>query len=101
MIIRSWIRWWNSFLKDEKVKVPDESRSYSYDEIVGKQFKLVNAKDYYQYDEKYNVYKDKTDDKSYMKKLVNNGEDIRIVGVVQPVESATATMLKAGYCLSS
>ena len=84
------------FSKDEKVKVPDESRSYSYDEIVGKQFKLVNAKDYYQYDEKYNVYKDKTDDKSYMKKLVNNGEDIRIVGVVQPVESATATMLKAG-----
>ena len=31
-----------------------------------------------------------------MRKLVKSGEDIKIVGVVQPVEGATATMLSSG-----
>lgn len=84
------------FSKDEKVNVPQDNSSYSYDEIVGTTFKLVNAQDYYEYDKTYHVYKDKTEDKTYMKKLVQNGEDMKIVGVVQPSESATATMLKSG-----
>ena len=33
-----------------------------------------------------------------MKKLVKNGEDLTIVGIVQPVEGATASMLTAGIC---
>ena len=31
-----------------------------------------------------------------MEKLIQNGETIKIVGVVQPSESASATMLKTG-----
>ena len=84
------------FSRDEKVNVPDESRSYSYEELVGTTYKLVDAADYYVYDKTYHVYKDKTEDKKYMKQLVQNGEDVKIVGVVQPSSSATATMLKAG-----
>lgn len=84
------------FSRDEKVKVPDESRSYSYEELVGTTYKLVDAADYYVYDKNYHVYKDKTEDKKYMKQLIQNGENIKIVGVVQPSSSATATMLKAG-----
>ena len=84
------------FSKEEDVTVPDNAQSYSYNDILGVQFKLVNATDYYQYDQKYNVYKDKTEDQKYMKNLVENGEDIKIVGVVQPTESASATMLQTG-----
>lgn len=84
------------FSKDEKVNVPEESGSYAYDEIIGTTFKLVQASDYYEYDDTYHVYKDKTEDQAYMKKLINQGEDIKIVGIVQPKESATATMLKTG-----
>ena len=64
----------------------------------GKKFKLVNSTDYYEYDEEYKVWKDKSDNSSYMKKLVKNGEDLTIVGIVQPVEGATASMLTAGIC---
>lgn len=84
------------FSKEEDVSVPEGIQSYSYDEVVGTQFKLVNASDYYEYDKTYNVYKDKTDDQSYMKNLIENGENIKIVGVVQPNEETTAAMLKAG-----
>ena len=50
------------FSKEETVNVPTDIKSYSYKDILGIEFKLVNASDYYQYDSKYNVYKDKTDD---------------------------------------
>lgn len=84
------------FSKEEEVTVPNNISSYSFNDVLGTSFKLVNATDYYQYDQKYNVYKDKTDDKNYMSNLVKNGEDIKIVGIVQPTEGASATMLKAG-----
>lgn len=86
------------FMAEEAVETPENEDPYTYDEILGKKFKLVNSTDYYEYDEEYKVWKDKSDNSSYMKKLVKNGEDLTIVGIVQPVEGATASMLTAGIC---
>ena len=86
------------FMAEEAVETPENEGPYTYDEILGKKFKLVNSTDYYEYDEEYKVWKDKSDNSSYMKKLVKNGENLTIVGIVQPVEGATASMLTAGIC---
>ena len=86
------------FMAEEAVETPEDEGPYTYDEILGTKFKLVNSTDYYEYDEEYKVWKDKSDNSSYMKKLVKNGEDLTIVGIVQPVEGATASMLTAGIC---
>ena len=86
------------FMAEEAVETPENEGPYTYDEILGKKFKLVNSTDYYEYDEEYKVWKDKSDNSSCMKKLVKNGEDLTIVGIVQPVEGATASMLTAGIC---
>ena len=86
------------FMAEEAVETPENEGPYTYDEILGKKFKLVNSTDYYEYDEEYKVWKDKSDNSSYMRKLVKNGEDLTIVGIVQPVEGATASMLTAGIC---
>ena len=86
------------FMAEEAVETPENEGPYTYDEILGKKFKLVSSTDYYEYDEEYKVWKDKSDNSSYMKKLVKNGEDLTIVGIVQPVEGATASMLTAGIC---
>ena len=86
------------FMAEEAAETPENEGPYTYDEILGKKFKLVNSTDYYEYDEEYKVWKDKSDNSSYMKKLVKNGEDLTIVGIVQPVEGATASMLTAGIC---
>jgi len=89
------------FSKEEEVTVPKNMGSYQYDDFLNVTFKLVNATDYYQYDKEYKLWKDKTDDQKYMKELVKNGEDLKIVGVVQPKEGTTATMLMAGIYYTS
>ncbi|WP_027090020.1 ABC transporter ATP-binding protein/permease [Thomasclavelia saccharogumia] len=84
------------FARDEEVTTPDNIESYDYDDVLETKFKLVNSSDYYVYDETYNIYRDKTNDEAYMKELINNSEDLTIVGVVQPADGASATMLNSG-----
>ena len=86
------------FSNGEDVDTPDNLGSYSYDDILGTTFKLINNTDRYEYDEEYKVWRDKTDNTEYMKNLVQNGEDLKIVGIVQPKEGATSTMLSTGIC---
>lgn len=84
------------FSNEENVNTPQNITSYSYDDILKIHFKLVNASDYYVYDEQFQIYRDKTEDENYMKNLIANGEDLNIVGIVQPREDANATMLSSG-----
>ena len=84
------------FSKGEEVETPDNLGAYSYDDIIGINFKLVNSSDCYEYDKEYKIWRDKTDNKTYMKKIVQNGENLEIVGIVQPKEGATSTMLMSG-----
>ena len=84
------------FAEDEKVTVPDDITGYSYDDILGIQFKLVNAADFYEYDDEYQVWTDRSENEDYMRQLVSNGEDLTIVGIVQPAEGATISMLSPG-----
>ena len=89
------------FSREEEVDTPDNQDSYSYEDILNVKFKLVNASDYYEYDKDYQVWKDKTDNTEYMKKLVKNGEDINVVGIVQAKEGTTAAMLMPGIYYTS
>ena len=56
----------------------------------------MDASSYYQYDDTYKIYKDKSNDTNYINSLVQNGSDLKIVGVVQPKESTNASMLAMG-----
>ncbi|MCD8365566.1 MAG: ABC transporter ATP-binding protein/permease [Clostridiales bacterium] len=80
----------------ESVTAVEYLDTYDYDEVIGTSYKLVNATDYYEYDSEYDVWTDKTDNNDYMRQLVENGDDITIVGVVQPLEDATAAALSEG-----
>lgn len=84
------------FSKEEQVNTPDISDSYSYEDMLKIKFKLVNASDCYEYDSKYKVWNDKSDNEKYMKNVINKAEDIKIVGVLQPKEGVSAYMLQTG-----
>ncbi len=84
------------FINEENVETPENIQDYSYDDILGITFRLVDSADYYEYDSQYNVWRDKTDDEDYMRSLVENGEELTIVGIVQPSEDANAAALTAG-----
>ena len=90
-----------SFQNSENSDVKTTTNKYFYDDFIGITLKLINVCDTYQYDASLGVYSSKENDSSYMKNLVENGEDIKIVGVVQPKEDSNAAMLTAGISYSS
>lgn len=81
------------FINEKDVNTPADIDNYTYEDILGKTFKLVNVSDCYEYDSQYKVWKDKSDNKEYMKKLVEQGEDLKIVGIVQASKDANASAL--------
>ena len=84
------------FINEENVDTPDDIGSYTYEDILNVTFKVINSADCYQYDSEYQIWTDKTDNEEYMKNLIQNGEDLKVVGVVQPVEGAAASALSSG-----
>lgn len=91
----------NQFSKEEEVKTGDFEDTYSYEDILGTAFKLINVSDCYEYDEEYKIWRDKTDNTKYMKKIVENGEELKIVGIAQEKEGVTAAMLQSGIYYTS
>lgn len=74
-----------------------QSSSYTYDELLNLKFKLVLNSDYY---EKFgDSWVDKSNDEEYLKNLINNGVDIKIVGIIRPNEEAVALSISSaiGY----
>ena len=85
------------YSKGENVELSSETMVMEYDDLVGIPFKLVNVSDCYEYDEDYDLYVDKSDNKEFMTEVLKNkAEDMEIVGVVRPKEGATAAMLMPG-----
>ena len=62
--------------KNYKVK----STTYSYDDIIGKTYKLILNTDYYK--EEDGSFIDYSNDSKYMKNIIDNGLELKIVGIV-------------------
>lgn len=67
---------YKSLIKGEKVENIEE-KSYTYDEILDLRFKLVLNTDYYIKSD--NIWRDMSEDEEFMKKLLNEAEDIKVV----------------------
>ena len=85
-----------AFANEESVDAPSDTLSFDYDDLMGVEFKLVNATSFYQYDSEYGVWKDKSSDTEYMKNLVSSGETLKITGIVQPKADTQITSLQVG-----
>ena len=86
---------WNKILNGEKLS-KEEISSYNYDDLLKIEFKLVLNRDYYK--KQNNIWLDKSEDKEYMKNLVDNAETIKIVGIIkQNKESIGTTTGGIGY----
>ena len=67
----------------EKVEA-GESESYSYDDLLNYKFKILLNTDYYK--ESGNAWQDMSNDDEYMKNVVDNAEEMTIVGIIKPNE---------------
>ena len=79
------------FVDEENVDTPDDLGSYTYEDLLSASFKLVNRSDCYQYDSQYQVWTDKSGDTEYMRNLVENGADIKVVAWSSLLRTATGS----------
>lgn len=63
-----------------------ERESYSYEDICNMKFKLVLNCDYMVKDEETGLWSDRSSNLAYVKKLIENGLEISIVGIIRPDE---------------
>ncbi|MFT4143003.1 MAG: ABC transporter ATP-binding protein/permease [Mobilitalea sp.] len=70
-----------------------ESSSYSYEDILAMNYKLVLPTDYYHQADETGAWKDMRDDLAYMTNLLNQGIDLKVVGIVRPNEDAVSTSI--------
>lgn len=90
-----------AFQNSESSDVESSKKDYDYQDFIGITLKMIQSADTYVYDDSLGIYTSKVSDAEYMKNLVNQGEDLKIVGVVQPKEDTNVAMLSTGICYSS
>ena len=72
----------------EKVE-PGEETVYSYDELLNLSYKLVLNSDYYV--KTNNLWIDKSEDDLYMKQIIKDAEEIKVVGIIKQNDDSVAT----------
>lgn len=68
---------------------PSEETVYSYDDLLNLSYKLVLNSDYYV--KTNNLWIDKSEDDFYMKQIIKDAEEIKVVGIIKQNDSSTAT----------
>lgn len=74
----------NKMVSGEKVSF--EKTSYKISDILNLKFRLVKNSDYFQKEN--GMWLDKSDDEEYMKNLISNAEELKVVGIIKPNEEA-------------
>ena len=78
---------YNKILSGEEIEA-DEQSSYTYDDILNLEFKVLPQTDYYE--KEGNVWIDKSEDEEYVNQKLENAETLKVVGIIQINEEAIA-----------
>ena len=81
---------------DGGVETPETAADFTYDDALSTTFKVLSPADAYRKNEETGMWTDMSGDADYMAAKVADGIDVRIVGVVQPNETANASALTPG-----
>ena len=82
---------------NEGEKIETEEISYNYDELIGLSYKVLLNTDYF---EKVNhIWVDKSEDEEYLKRKLEDAEEIKVVGIVKPGEEWSGTRNETGGIL--
>lgn len=79
---------YNAILNGEDVK-ESEAQSYTVDELLSKEFKLLLNTDYYK--KVNNIWMDMSEDEDYIADKVQEAQDIKIVGIIKATENTVSS----------
>ena len=86
---------WKAVENGDKLDENQEATSYSYEDLLNLQFKLLLNSDYYQ--KQNGLWVNKENDDNYLKEKINNAETVKIVGIIkQNEQSAVSTSVTSG-----
>lgn len=90
-----------SIMSGETLDINNEPITFTYEDLMNVDLRLIMPADTYKYNSKYDVYEDMTNDEEYMKKLYDNAIKLKIVGVVSAKEGVTSLALNHGVSYTS
>lgn len=81
----------NDIMTNHESDIKDEAKTFTYDELINRQLKLINTSDLYKYNSKYDTYEDMSNDKEYLEDVYNKSEDLIITGVAYSNDNSSLT----------
>ena len=85
-----------AFADGTEIEVKESDVTYRYGDFLGRSFKVIHAADLYTYDEEVGMWVNHSSDAKFVADVVRAGEDLTIVGVVQPKEDNSYPVLTMG-----
>ena len=79
---------WKAVENGEKLDENQEATSYSYEDLLNLEFKLLLNSDYYQ--KQNGLWINKEEDDNYLKEKINSAETVKIVGIIKQNEQSVA-----------
>ena len=74
-------------------EIDTTQRKWSYEEICGKEYRVILNGDCYRLDENTGLYVDLRDEETGLRYLYDNALKLKITGIIRPSEKASSTML--------
>ena len=85
------------FANREKTDVEEDNTSWKYEDIVGREFKVLSSSQLYSYDSKNKVYIENSTDSPFVENLLkNNSKKLKIVGIASPNSDESSLILSTG-----
>ena len=80
---------WKAVESGEKIEEETEQTSYSYEDLLNLEFKLLLNSDYYQ--KQNGLWINQEDNEDYMKQKIQDAESIKVVGIIKQNEQSVAS----------
>ncbi|NLB21443.1 MAG: ABC transporter ATP-binding protein, partial [Clostridium sp.] len=91
-----------NFVNEENLEVDEDTKDkINFDEIMNVTFKLANPAEKYTYDEAFDIWVDKSEDKKHMDKVIADGLNLEIVGIVKANPDTNNPVLSSGLHYSA
>ena len=86
----------NKMMQGEKAELNNKPMSFTWEDFLKLEYKLIIPADFYEYDRTYDVWKDMSDDKAYMQNLLNKATTLKITGIIIPREGRNNNVMMPG-----
>ena len=82
--------------EDIEVEISESEGDFTYDTFLNLNFRVVHPADFFQFDETFDVWVDRSGDDAFMTEILRDSLKLRVVGIVQPSQDASANVLSSG-----